>query len=580
MLAHEGNNAGGGHRMSSHPYGDHVALVLDACPEASESDVVAAFRQYEEEFLIPPQDSIHSIIRTLQVNASPSSGAPAGRASAGKAPRPMKSVERFDQLSGDDQNVEITVRIVSHNVRDQTVRGEQRTIAFGLLEDLPYDSASPSTRWEYKDWAPKQELRSGSIVRLEGASVNEYQGRRSLNVNQSTRVVVLEEGSAPVVAPGEPVSIADLPEAGTVCVVARVLAVRPDVIHRRDGSGTIDVVRGRLADGTGSVGFLSWDPVELEVGQLVKVDGATVRSFRDTPELNFGRTTTIEAYHDASFASVGELEAASELSIAGLRDGARDVTCVVEVHEWQKRTFTREGQERHLWSGRVADPSGQCRMSAWSELPFTADDLPVAVRLSGVRVRAWQGVPDITVDEAKQVEVLKATPWDATIDLENHAVEVDLDELANGSGRVGVATEGYVVSVRDDSGLIYRCGECRRVLRDGSCTDHGAQAGNEDVRLRLVVQGDAESLSVFVGKDAALAALGLDMDRLRAVIEDTGAGAWVQSLRSRWLGGRVRISGRLLVDDRSSMFMADGFESIEEDGSLIATEARAAWGVA
>ena len=344
--------------MSSHPYGDHVALVLDACPEASEADVVAAFRQYEEEFLIPPQDSIHSIIRTLQVNASPSSGAPAGRASAGKAPRPMKSVERFDQLSGDDQNVEITVRIVSHNVRDQTVRGEQRTIAFGLLEDLPYDSASPSTRWEYKDWAPKQELRSGSIVRLEGASVNEYQGRRSLNVNQSTRVVVLEEGSAPVVAPGEPVSIADLPEAGTVCVVARVLAVRPDVIHRRDGSGTIDVVRGRLADGTGSVGFLSWDPVELEVGQLVKVDGATVRSFRDTPELNFGRTTTIEAYHDASFASVDDLEAASELSIAGLRDGARDVTCVVEVHEWQKRTFTREGQERHLWSGRVLIPAG------------------------------------------------------------------------------------------------------------------------------------------------------------------------------------------------------------------------------
>jgi len=99
-------------------------------------------------------------------------------------------------------------------------------------------------------------------------------------------------------------------------------------------------VRGRLADGTGSVGFLSWDPVELEVGQLVKVDGATVRSFRDTPELNFGRTTTIEAYHDASFASVDDLEAASQLSIAGLRDGARDVTCVVEVHEWQKRTFT------------------------------------------------------------------------------------------------------------------------------------------------------------------------------------------------------------------------------------------------
>ncbi len=565
--------------MSDHPYGDHVALVLEACPEANENEVVTAFRQYEEEFLIPPQDAIHSIIRKLQVNSTPKTGGGANRSGAGRPARPVVSVERLEELSGDDQNVEITVRIVSHNLREQTVRGEVRNIAFGLLEDLPYDSSTASTRWEYKDWAPKTELRSGSIVRLEGASVNEYQGRRSLNVNQSTRVVVLEEVTAPVVAPGEPVPIGDLPASGTVCVVARVLAVRPDVINRRDGSGSIDVVRGRFADDSGSVGFLSWEPVDLEVGQLVKVDGATVRSFRDTPELNLGRTTTIEPYHDASFASTDDLEASSALTIAGLRDGARDVTCIVEVHEWQQRSFTRDGEERHLWSGQVADPSGRCRMSAWSELPFTSDDLPLTVRLTGVRVRAWQGVPDITVDEASQVEVLESTPWTEAIDFANHAVEVDLDELASGGGRVGVATVGTVVSVRDDSGIIHRCGECRRVLRDGACMDHGAQEGVEDVRLKLVVQGSASALSVFVGKDVALDVLGFNLEQLRSSVDDEGEHAWVQSLRAMWLGRKVRLSGRLLVDDRSSMFMADGFAPEEEDGAMLAAEARAAWGV-
>ena len=29
------------------------------------------------------------------------------------------------------------------------------------------------------------------------------------------------------------------------------------MIHRRDGSGSIDVVRGRIADDTGAIGFLS-----------------------------------------------------------------------------------------------------------------------------------------------------------------------------------------------------------------------------------------------------------------------------------------------------------------------------------
>ena len=78
-----------------------------------------------------------------------------------------------------------------------------------------------------------------------------------------------------------------------------------------------------MADDTGSIGFLSWDPIEVEVGQLVKIDGASVRTFRDTPELNFGRTTTIETYHDAAFATAEDLEAASaqrfELAMQQLR---------------------------------------------------------------------------------------------------------------------------------------------------------------------------------------------------------------------------------------------------------------------
>ena len=566
--------------MSDHPYGDHVALVLESCPDATEEDIVKAFRQYEEEFFIPPQDAMHSIIRKLQVNTTPSSAGRSASGGAKRATKPMRKVERLEELNGDDQNVEITVQVVSHNVRDQTVRGEQRTIAFGLLEDQPYDSSTPSTRWEYKDWAPKAELRAGSIVRLEGASVNEYQGRRSINVNKSTRVVVLEEGTAPVVVPGEPLSIADLPKEGNVCVVGRILGIRPDVIHRRDGTGSIDVVRGRVADDTGSIGFLSWEPLELDVGQLVKIDGASVRTFRDTPELNFGRTTTIEAYHDAAFASAEDLEASSASTIADLRDGARDVRCVVEIHEWQRRTFTRDGEERHLWSGQVADPSGRCRMSAWDELPIDEANLPVAVRLTGVRVRAWQGVPDITVDNAEQVEILDSTPWEENIDFATHSVDVDFDELAEGGGRVGVSTTGLIVSIRDDSGLIQRCPECRRVLRDGVCQDHGAQDGQEDVRLRLVMQGERSTISIFLNRESALALLDTDIEGLRAAITEHGAMAWVQTLRARFLGRSATVRGRLLVDERSSMFMAEALEAVEEDGALMATEARAQWEVA
>ena len=52
---------------------------------------------------------------------------------------------------------------------------------------------------------------------------------------------------------------------------------------------------------------------------------------------------------------------------------------------------------------------------------------------------------------------------------------------------VGIKTQGNLVSVSEDSGIIFRCPECNRVLRDGECATHGEQEGVQDIRLRLVI---------------------------------------------------------------------------------------------
>ena len=318
-----------------------------------------------------------------------------------------------------------------------------------MLEDNPWEDGGTRVRWEYKDWGPNTNITPGSIVRIEGASVNDYQGKMSLNINQGARVAVLREGTRPVIQPGEPIDIAKIPADGYICIVGRVLSSREDQIHRKDGSGSIDVVRGRIADETGTIGFLSWEPFSHEVGSLIKIEGAQVKTFRDTPELKFGRTTKIESFHDANFANIEKLNTQNMKTISKLTDGARDVEAVVQITEWEKRTFTKDGEERHLWSGQIADPTGRCRMSAWQELPFESSDLPITVKLTGVRVRAWQCIPYITVDTAEQVEILDNTPWDEAIDLENHVVDVELSELVNSASRVGISTSGTVVSVED-----------------------------------------------------------------------------------------------------------------------------------
>lgn len=563
--------------MTLEEYKDHIDFVLESCPDAKPEDIASELARYENEFKIPAQDAVHSVIRKFKTNAdvpvSKSSG------STSRTSAPQKKVEKLDELKGDDKNVVIEVKIISNFSRESTIRGELRTTAYGLLEDKPFDENSTSTRWEYKDWGPNKNVKQGSIVRLEGVSVNEYNEKLSLNINQNCNVVVLKEGVDTSVEPGEPVDIAKLPSDGPACVVGRILAMRDDQIHRKDGSGSIDVVRGKIADSSGTISFLSWEPMNVEIGQLVKIDNATVKSFRDTPEINIGRATRVEPYHDASFSGVEELEKMNQMDISSLSDGSRDVNITVEIHEWEKRTFTRDGVEKYLWSGKIADNTGQCRMSAWQDLPISEDDLPVCIKLSGVRVRAWQGIPDITVDRADQVEVLAETPWEEKVDLSNQEIEISVSELARGSGRIGVKTQGVFVSIRDDSGVIMRCPECRRTLKDGVCSVHGAVEGNQDIRLRFVIDDGAGNVSVILNSECTQMLLGIDEKSIKAKVQEMGDDGFVSDLRRQFFAKMLSVSGRFLKDENGSMFIADKVSLVEEDAVMMAAEVRNTWGL-
>tara|TARA_B100000003_G_scaffold25624_1_gene20446 strand:- start:3087 stop:4787 length:1701 start_codon:yes stop_codon:yes gene_type:complete len=563
----------------SDDYEVHVAEVVKQVPEADPVKVAEAFARYEKDFLIPPEDAIRSVLRRFQTETGvvPKSQP---KSSNQKQTQPVKKVELLSDLSADDRNVEVEVQIITHNPRTTMVRGEEKVVPYGLLEDQPWnETGATKNRWEFKDWGNSPNLMPGSVVRLEGVSVNEYQGKMSLNINQSSRIAVLKEGERTVITPGEPVEISTIKSEGNLTVVGRVLASREDVIHKRDGSGSIDIVRGRIADDSGSIGFLSWEPFKHEVGSLIKIENAQIKVFRDTPEINIGASSRIEIFHDANFASAEDLSAQSVSKIEDLRDGSRDVDIIFEIQKMVKRDFTgQQGEEKSVWSGDIADPTGKCRCSIWSEPPFNFEEMPVVIRVRGARVRAWQGIPDVTIDNADQIEVLAAAPWGEDLDLTDNLVEVQLSELTSGASRVGISTTGTVVSVREDSGIIKRCSECRRVLRDGECATHGAQDGVEDLRFRLVLDDGISTISLILNKDSSESIGGLSMDKVREHIDENGSMDYVQYLREKLLGREISASGRTIVDEQGAMLLSDSAEIIEVDSALEATEIRAKWG--
>ena len=559
--------------MSEDKYDTEVRLVLQECKDANPEEVAKEFERYENEFLIPPRDALRSVVRKFM-----EPGSDADKTVRAPAPS-VKKVSKFSELGSNDRNVTIEVLVVSYNSRAQQVRGEERQIGFGFIEDSPWDGERQ--RWEFKDWGNKsQDLAAGSVVRLDGVSVNEWNDKKSININQTSRVSVLKEGGAPTLAPtNEPVTIEDASRGeGTVAVVARVLAVRPDQIVRRDGSGSIDVMRGRLGDQTGTMGFLSWKALDISEGDLVKIENAQVKRFRETPEINIGDFTKIEPYHDGAFPEAETLQANSSCTIKDLRDGMRDVEIILQVVDWNSRSFTsKTGEERVVRSGEVQDPSGRCRLTSWGELDLDAGSF---VRIKRARVQAWQGSPDLVIDQLEQVEILTEAPF-GPIDASNHWVEEDLDDLTSGGSRRGISTTGRIVSLRSDSGIILRCTQegCRRVLRDGVCGIHGEDVGEEDLRMMMVVDSGVSNASLLVSRAPTEALIEMNLDDVRKEVSSNGKEAFHSALKDRFLGHRVRVMGRSINDDRGCMIQADEVQIMEVDSEGIANAAIDRWGV-
>ena len=144
--------------MSNEKYADYIEAVLKECPDADAGEIADAFSKYEEEFYIPPQDAMRSVLRRFKSGTAPASST-AGQSNQ----RQTKKVSGLSELNGNDRDVEIEVAIVSHNIRDQMIRGEEKKIAFGMLEDNPWEENAQRTRWDYKDWGPHANLTSGTV---------------------------------------------------------------------------------------------------------------------------------------------------------------------------------------------------------------------------------------------------------------------------------------------------------------------------------------------------------------------------------------------------------------------------------
>ena len=136
--------------------------------------------------------------------------------------------------------------------------------------------------------------------------------------------------------------------------------------------------------------------------------------------------------------------------------------------------------------------------------------MPVWLSLKGVRVRSWQGIPDITIDNKEQVQKHDEPVW-KSIEDSNEYNQISTTDLINGGSRANIETDGAIISVRNDSGIIWR-DENRRVLKN----DDDTSEATKDLRIRMIMDDGEYSISVIMNRQSSEKFLAKSMEELNA----------------------------------------------------------------
>lgn len=354
------------------------------------------------------------------------------------------------------------------------------------------------------------------------------------------------DASASAGAPAE-LRLKDLrPGLPNVLLLGRVVRVERRQITRKADGSRRTVLSGLLSDGTATVRFTWWDPPAegVDQGTVLRVANPMVREYRGHPELSFGWSTRLAPASEKELPDV-PADSLPLRALGELAPGDEGFRFEARVRDVTSRTVTVGEEQRVVFSGHLADASGERPFTAWVDFRLAAGE---ALRVGGAYVRSFRGRSEVTLDERSHVERIAGDRLPAAAPRPTEPVP--LGRVEGRGGEEDVPFSGIVVDLVSPSGVVHRCPNCQRVLSKGLCRLHGAVEGTADLRLRLVVDDGTGVATVNVGRALSERLLGRSLSDLVARLrEQPDPAALEESLREQLVGRRLRVRGAARVDE-------------------------------
>ncbi|MFC6835678.1 Single-stranded DNA binding protein [Halomarina ordinaria] len=342
-------------------------------------------------------------------------------------------------------------------------------------------------------------------------------------------------------------------EDASVTVTARVLTVGKRTIRYQGDDFTI--FEGELADDSATISYTAWNDFDLEPGATVTVGNAGVREWEGEPELNLGDSTDVTVEGETLEVPY---EVGGEAALDDLSPGDRGVTVEVVVAEVESRTIDGRDGPTDILSGVLADETARLPFTDWNPHPDLTEG--ASLRLADCYVREFRGVPSVNLSEFTTV-----TPLERTVEVSDSAPREAIGPAVAAGGAYDIELVGSLLDVRDGSGLIQRCPECNRVIQNGQCRSHGQVDGEDDLRVKAILDDGTGTVTVVLDHDLTAAVYGGTLeDALEHARDAMDKEVVAATIAERVVGDEYRVRGVLSVDEYGANLDASEFERVEE----------------
>ena len=331
-----------------------------------------------------------------------------------------------------------------------------------------------------------------------------------------------------------------VPNQKSVNLLCRIVTINPkDVTIRGEDR---KIFYGILADESGTIPFTAWNDFEIEKGDVLEISNAYSTEWQGATKINLGDRTKI-VKTDESKLPENILEP-KEYKVKDLRSGLGAVEVTARILGINQREVEVNGDKKQVYSGIIGDETGKAQFTSWHDFKLKEDDV---IKISGGYIKSWKGIPQLTFDEKATVQKIESSAISKKDIVSN---KLQLHELVEKYGGLDVEVEGTVIQIREGSGLILRCPECKRVLQDNKCTIHGDVTGLPDLRIKLVIDDGTGAVTGIINREITEKLLGKTLNKIEEEAKKTKEkNAIIDEINNALFAHMINLKGNALGDE-------------------------------